>query len=345
MHGAVGRKAHPEGFEMTAPWRILSLLPLDEDLVRGLFGHLGDAAELAFPRTRDRAGLHAALADGAELVIGDYTGRLRLDAEAAAEAPKLAFVQMPAVGTDSLDVPALTALDVPVANAAGANARGVAEWAVGAAFALCRHLAWADRGVRAGGWPQAELLARATREIHTQRIGIVGFGAIGAEAARLFQALGCAVSYWTRRPRPDASATYRELDDLVATSDILVLALPLTDETRGLLGPERLALLPENALLVNVARGGIAPDDAVLAALESGRLAGAALDVFDNEPLPPDHGLRSHENVLLSPHGAGGTTQSQLNIVSMVRDNITAAVEGRDVRNVVNGVKAQIRRR
>lgn len=329
---------------MTAPWRILSLPPIGEDIVRGLFAPLADAAEVRFPETADRAGLHAALAD-ADIVVGDFTGRLGLDAEAVAAAPHLAFVQMPAVGTDSLDVAALTARDVPVANAAGFNSRGVAEWAVGAAFALCRDLAWADRAMRAGGWPQMEIVARNPKELHAQRVGIVGFGAVGSEAARLFQALGCDVSYWTRSPRPDASATYRDLDDLVASSDLLVLALPLTDETRGLLGPDRLALLPDGALLVNVARGGIAPDDAVLAALESGRLGGAALDVFDAEPPPGDHPLRSHDRVLLSPHSAGSSAQSQLNLVSMVRDNVAAAVRGRDVQNVINGVNPQVKRR
>ncbi|MEU8122167.1 NAD(P)-dependent oxidoreductase [Spirillospora sp. NPDC049024] len=329
---------------MTAPWRILSLPPIADEIVQGLLAPLGDAVEVTFPPTRDRAGLLAAL-PGADLVIGDFTGRLALDAEAAAAAPRVSFVQVPAVGTDSTDLAAWAAAGVPVANAAGFNARGVAEWAVGAAFALCRNLAWGDRAVRAGGWPQMEMTGRNPREIHTQRVGIVGFGAIGAEAARLFAALGCTVSYWTRRKRPEAAATYRELDDLLATSDILVLALPLTEETRGLIGPERLALLPDKALLVNVARGGIAPDDAVLAALDSGRLAGAALDVFEQEPLPVDHPLRSREDVLLSPHTAGGSVQSQLNLLGMVRDNVTAAVQGRDIANVVNGVKPQVIRR
>ncbi|MFG2085148.1 MULTISPECIES: NAD(P)-dependent oxidoreductase [unclassified Spirillospora] len=329
---------------MTAPWRILSLPPIDQHVVRRLFEPLGDAAEVMFPQARERAAMLSAL-PGADIVIADFSGRLAMDAEAVRAAPRLAFVQMPAVGTDSIDIAALTAADVPAANAAGFNARGVAEWAVGASFALCRHLAWADRGVRAGGWPQMEVVARRPREIHTQRVGIVGFGAIGAEAARLFAALGCAVSYWTRRPRPEAAARFRELDDLLATSDIVVLALPLTDETRGLIGPERLALLPDDALLVNVARGGIVPDDAIVAALESGRLAGAALDVFDEEPLGADHPLRTHEDVLVSPHAAGTSVQSQLNLVAAVRDNVTAAVEGREVQNVVNGVNPHVRRR
>ncbi|MGH3388875.1 MAG: NAD(P)-dependent oxidoreductase [Actinomadura sp.] len=324
------------------PWRTLALLPLGEELVRPMFADL--PVEVTFPETRDRDGLHAALAD-AELVIGDFTGSLAMDAAAVAAAPRLAFVQMPQVGVDSCDLPALTAAGVPVANTAGANARAVAEWTLAAAFALCRQVVWGDRRTRAGEWPQSELLARGTREIGGQRVGILGFGAIGSTAAGLFEALGCTVSYWSRRRRPEASATYRELDDLLSNSDILVVVLPLTEETAGLLGPERLALLPQRALLVNAARGGIAPDDAVLDALESGRLAGAALDVFDQEPPAADHPLRAHENVLLSPHVAGGTGEAQLNIVSIVVANIAAAVGERAVRNVVNGIDPVVRRR
>jgi phosphoglycerate dehydrogenase-like enzyme len=327
-------------------WRILALPPLDESLVRGMFAPLGETVSVGLPATRDRAGLHAALA-GAEVVVGDYTGALALDAAAVAAAPHLAFVQMPQAGVDSCDLDALTAVGVPVANAAGANARSVAEWAVGAAFALCRRLAWGDRQVRAGGWPQPEMLRRGTRELHTQRVGVLGFGAIGAAAARLFAALGCPVSYWSRRPRPPAetTATYRDLDDLLSNSDVLVVTVPLTPQTAGLLGAERLSVLPPGAMLINVARGGIVDEDALRAALDDGRLSGAALDVFDAEPPPADHPLRTHENVLLSPHVAGATGQAQLNIVSLVVENITAAVQGRPVRNVVNGVDPVIRRR
>lgn len=329
---------------MAKPWRILTLAPLDADLVRGLFEPLGDQVELIFPKTRDRVGALAALRE-AELVIADFTGLHKVNAEAVEAAPHLAFVQMPAVGTDSIDTATLAQAGIPVANARGANARGVAEWSLGAALTLTRHLAWADRGIRSGRWPQRELLARAPRELHTLRVGIVGYGAIGAEAARLFEALGCPVSYWSGHRHPEASATYRELDDLLAVSDVLVLALPLTPETRGLLDADRLAQLPDKALLVNVARGGIASDDAVLTALESGRLGGAALDVFEQEPLPAGHPLRSHEDVLLSPHGAGGTAQGMTNIIAVVRDNITAVVGDRPVTNVLNGVDPQVKRR
>ncbi|MCP2336937.1 2-hydroxyacid dehydrogenase [Actinomadura rupiterrae] len=328
----------------TKPWNVLALAPLDEGIVRGLFAPLGEAVRVSFPSSRDRAGVHAAIAD-ADVVVSDFSGALPLDAETVRAASRLAFVQLPQVGSDNVDLDALTDAGVPVANTAGVNTRAVAEWAVGAAFALCRGLVWADRAVRSGGWPQMEALVRGGRELHTQRVGIVGYGAIGAEAARLFSALGCPVSYWTRRRRPEAPATYRELDDLLAHSDILVIALPLTDETRNLLDDAKLALLPPRALLINVARAGIVPEDSVVAALDSGHLAAAALDVFEIEPPELDNPLRTHENVLLSPHAAWATSQAQVNSAIVIQDNVKAAVEGRPVRNVINGLPPKIDRR
>jgi D-3-phosphoglycerate dehydrogenase len=322
------------------PWRLLALPPLGENLVRDIFGPLG--ADVSVPAVRDRDGLHAALAD-ADLVIGDYTGELRIDAAAVDAAPHLAFLQMPSVGVDSCDMDALTAAGVAVANAAGANARSVAEWALAATLDLSRRLTWSDRLMRAGAWPQLEAAAHGADELGNRRVGVFGMGAIGAEALRLFESFGCSVAYWSRRRRE--TGVFKEIDELLATSDVIVICLPLTPETRGLLGAGRLALLPQGSLLVNVARGGIAPDEAVLGALESGRLAGAALDVYDEEPLPADHPLRRHENVLLSPHCAGATRQAQLNIITKVRDNVSAVVEGRPVADVVNAVDPLIRRR
>jgi D-3-phosphoglycerate dehydrogenase / 2-oxoglutarate reductase len=321
-------------------WRLLALPPLGADLIHHVFDPLG--AEVALPAERSRDALRAALAD-AELVVGDFTGELAVDAAAVAAAPHLAFVQLPSVGVDGVDVGALTAAGVAVSNTAGANARSVAEWALAAALNLSRQLSWADRRMREGGWPQLEAAARGATELTGRRVGVLGMGAIGSQVMRLFEALGCQVAYWSRRRRD--TGVYRELDDLLAGSDILVVCLPRTPETVGLLDARRLALLPEGALLINVARGGIAPDEAVLAALDGGRLAGAALDVYEREPLPADHPFRRHENVLLSPHAAGVTRQSQLNIITAVVDNVRAVVEGRPVANVVNGVDPLIRRR
>ncbi|GAA2725116.1 NAD(P)-dependent oxidoreductase [Actinocorallia aurantiaca] len=322
-------------------WKIAVLLPLPPEVIDLLFAPLKDRADVVLPPSRDRAGQHAALAE-ADLAVGDFTGELPMDAAAVAAAPRLVLLQQPQVGVDSCDLDALTDAGVAVANTAGANTRSVAEWAVGAAFALCRKFAWADRRMREGGWPQLEIRGR---ELHAQRVGIVGYGAIGAEAARLFHAIGCRVSYWSRTPKDDAVGEYLELDELLATSDVLVVAVALSPETTGLIGPERLALLPPDALLVNVARGGIVPDEAVLAALDSGRLAGAALDVFEREPLPSGHPLLSHEQVLLSPHAAGASAQAQMNVIGQVMANLTAVLDGRPVEHVVNGLPPLVRRR
>ncbi|GAB3670458.1 hydroxyacid dehydrogenase [Actinocorallia lasiicapitis] len=317
--------------------KIAALLPLPEDLLRALFAELD--AELVVPATRDRAGLLAAIAD-AEIIVGDFTGELGLDAAAVAAAERLRFVQQPQVGTDSLDLRALTDAGVVVANSGPANVRSVAEWAVGAAFALCRRTAWADRRMREGAWLQR---AVGGRELHAQRIGIAGYGAIGSTAAGLFRALGCRVSYWNRSVKDDPGQV--GLTELLSGSDVLVVTLPLTADTRGLLGGDRLALLPPGALLVNVSRGGIVPDQAVLDALRSGALAGAALDVFETEPLPGGHPLLAEENVLLSPHEAGVSDQAQLAIIQIVLSNLAAALGGRPVEHVVNGLNPIIRAR
>ncbi|GAA5085263.1 D-3-phosphoglycerate dehydrogenase [Thermocatellispora tengchongensis] len=326
------------------PWRLLALAPLPEDAVRAMLGPLGEAVTVAVPAARERGALLDALAE-AEIVVGDWTAALALDAEAVRAAPRLAFVQQPSVGVDGHDPDALAAAGVPLANTAGVSAAGVAEWCLASALALSRKLPEADAAVRAGEWPQ---LGLRPRELGGLRVGIVGFGPIGARAAELFGALGCAVSYWSRRARPpeeSRGAEYLGLDELVAASDVLVLVIALSEETRGLIGAERLARMPAGALLVNAARGGVVDQAALVAALERGHLGGAALDVFATEPLPPDDPLRSLPHVLLSPHVAGSTPQSTTRLVARVLDNVRAAVEGRPVEGVVNGVSPVVVRR
>src|SRR5688572_19561223 len=142
-----------------SPWRLLSILPMPDEVVLGALGDLAERTKLTLLRTATVPELHAALAD-AEIVLGSWqsAGAVHFDTAAVAAAgPDLVFVQQPSAGVDVLDVAALTARGVPVANAAGANARAVAEWAVAAALALCRSIPFADAGVRAGGWPQMDV--------------------------------------------------------------------------------------------------------------------------------------------------------------------------------------------
>src|SRR3954454_13765158 len=275
------------------PWSLLALPPLDASLLEALFADLPVTVNLPSERSADA--VSQAVGD-AEIVVGDWSGALAITAAQVSAAKRLAFVQQPSVGVDSLDVAALTGAGIPASNTAGANAISVAEWCVGAAFASLRWLAWADAQVRAGQWPQLEVSRRGGGELTGRAVGIVGMGQIGVECAKRFVALGADVAHWSRRERTAdeaGGARWMPLEDLLAHSQLLVVVIALSDETRGLLSAERLALMPPGAYLVNAARGGIVDEAALQAAIASGALAGAALDVYASEALPPDSPLLS----------------------------------------------------
>ncbi|GAA3584541.1 hypothetical protein GCM10022419_078000 [Nonomuraea rosea] len=319
-----------------SPWNLLALPPLPEELMRRLLAPLGDQVTVRVPAARDREALLAALPE-AEIVLGDWTGTLALDAEAVKSAPLLAFVQQPSVGVDGHDLDALAAAGVPLANTPGVSAVAVSEWCLAATLSLSRKLGAADAAVRAGEWPQQGL---QPRELRGRRVGVVGYGPIGAGCVEMFRALGCQASYWTRTPRADAG--FEELDALVSGSDVVVVVIALSDETRGLIDPGR---MKPGSLLVNAARGGVVDQEALVEALRAGHLGGAALDVFDEEPLPAADPLRDLPNVLLSPHVAGVTPEATSRLLTATMDNLTAAIEGREVDGVLNGVSPTINRK
>jgi D-3-phosphoglycerate dehydrogenase len=321
-------------------WRLTALVPMPVEAVKGFAPGL--PVDVRVPEERTPEAAREAVAE-ADLLLGDFTALLRIDADLLANAPRLAFVQQPTVGVEHIDLAACAARGIPVANTAGANTNAVAEWCVMAALAASRNLLWADAEVRAGRWPQLDIVARGCLELAGRRVGILGYGAVGALAAQRFRALGCEVSYWTRTPRDDPG--YTSLDDLLATSDVLVVVIALGDETRGLLGTERLQTLPRGAIVVNAARGGIVSETALTSLLDEGHLAAAALDVYDTEPLNDDSPLRHHDRVLLSPHVAGATAQARLRIAVQVQANLARAVNGEPVQDVVNGVDPLVRRR
>ncbi|HVS69308.1 MAG TPA: NAD(P)-dependent oxidoreductase, partial [Mycobacteriales bacterium] len=322
---------------MSPPWTLLALPPLPGEVLTALFADV--PVELLVPAARTpEAALE--VAEQADLVLGDWTATIRVSADLLAAAPRLAFVQQPSAGVDAIDVAACAAAGVPVANAGDANAVSVAEWCVGVTFAAMRSIPWGDRQVRSGVWPQLELAARGGGELTGQRVGIVGMGRIGRECATRYAALGCDVAYWSRTQRTGAEsggARWLPLEDLLRHAEVLVVVIALADQTRGLLGAEQLALLPPGSFLVNAARGGIVDETALLAAVRSGSLAGAALDVFDTEPLPDPHPFRDEDRIVLSPHAAGATRQAQARLIQGIVANIRRAVTGEPVLHVVNG--------
>jgi D-3-phosphoglycerate dehydrogenase len=327
-------------------WVVLSLAPAPQERVRRWFDGLA-GLELRFPTDRSQAAVLATIAD-ADVVLSDWSSALHVGATEVARARRLAFVMSAAVGLDSLDLSALTDAGVVVANTAGLNAPSVAEWCLAAAFAVARSLAWVDREVRAGGWPQLELPERGNTELAGRTVGVVGFGAVGSRVAALFRAVGCDVRYWTRHARPASETpgvTWAALDELVAGSQILVVNVALTDETRGLLDARRLGLLPGGAIVVDASRGGIVDLDALVALIEAGRLRGAALDVFATEPLPMDAAVRRSDRILLSSHAAATTAESVGRIFALVRSNVEHAITGEPVESVVNGLGPVVTRR
>jgi D-3-phosphoglycerate dehydrogenase / 2-oxoglutarate reductase len=330
----------------TDDWVLLSLAPVPADRVRGWFEGI-DGLTIRLPDERSADGVRTAIAD-AEILVSDWSSTLRVDAGDVEVARRLSFVMSPSVGLDSLDLDALTSAGVVVANTAGLNAPSVAEWCLAAAFAVTRSLVWVDRQVRDGGWPQFELPERGTSELAGLRVGVLGFGAVGSRVARLFGSMGCDVAYWTRRRRAadeEAGATWLALDELVERSDILIDNLALSPETRGLLDASRLALLPRGAIVIDAGRAGIVDHVALLAAVEMGGLRGAAIDVFEEEPLPLDSPLRRSDRILLSSHAASATPQALARMFGRVSDNIRRAIAGEPVESVVNGLDPVVRRR
>jgi phosphoglycerate dehydrogenase-like enzyme len=309
--------------DATGAWELLSLAPVPPDRV-------------------------AAWIETADIVVSDWSGALRVDRAEVAIAERLAFLMSPSVGLDNLDLDALTTAGVVVANTAGLNAPAVAEWCLGATFAVARSLAWVDGQVRSGEWPQFELPERGATEIAGLRVGVVGFGAVGSRVAALFGAIGCEVAYWTRRRRPaheEGGAMWMRLPELAARSDVLVVNVSLATETRGLVDAAVLAELPRGAIVIDASRGGVVDHLALLGVVEIGSLRGAAIDVFEREPLPADSPLRRSDRILLSSHAAATTGQSMARIFTLVSDNIRRAVAGEPVRSIVNGLGPVVVRR
>jgi (S)-sulfolactate dehydrogenase len=235
------------------------------------------------------------------------------------------------VGLDNIDVPACEARGIRVIPAAGANAESVAEYVVAATLVLLRGSFFSTAAVAAGQWPRQAL--SQGREALGKTMGIVGFGSIGRATARKAAALGMRVVGHDPQLR-DADAVWRDgnarplpLDALLAESDVVSLHLPLTAKTRGLMGAARLARMKRDAVLVNTARGGIVDEAALAAMLREGRLAGAALDVFDQEPLPAGSPLAAAPRLILTPHIAGVTLESNERVSSLIADRVAAALE------------------
>jgi len=257
-------------------------------------------------------------------------------------ATRLKWVQAVAVGVGSLLYPEMVASPVVITNARGIRARAIAEHVIGVSIALARKLHVAIRRQIAHEWAQTEIEGGGVVVLRGRCLGVIGLGAIGVEVAGLAAALGMRVIATRRNvqaPRPaavDEILAPADLHRLLGASDIVVLAPPLTPATRGLIGEPELAAMKRTAFLVNIGRGRLVQDEALVDALRAGRIGGAALDVFPHEPLDPDSPYWDLPNVIVTPHTSGAMEDYWPPLLTLFRENLRRFERGDTLLNIVD---------
>ena len=314
--------------------KVLIIQPFHEDGMK-LFAARPDVTYEVVDGTLEELAEKIADADGVTIRTSP------LPAELLDRAERLKVVSRHGVGYDNIDVDALTRRRIPLAIAADANATAVAEHTLYFMLALAKQGLRYDRATREGGWAVRNSLEAV--DLVGRRVLVMGFGRIGREVARRCAAFGMAVMVYDPYVQAnviEAAGDYRSVPDFEAAlpeTDVLTVHMPLGADSRGLIGAAELAALPPHAFVINAARGGIIDEAALHEALTSGRIAGAGLDVFDQEPPPDDHPLFALPNVILTPHSAGLSKEAAVRMAISTARNVLAGIDGKlDPSMVVN---------
>ena len=307
---------------------ILVLQPIAAELREIILAELPPGFEARFTDSAEPAELKAKLADADYVVFWD----VGLPADLLDAAPRLKLAHKWGVGVENIDLAVTRARDIQVARTPGSNAVPVAEFAVGLMIAAGRRIVMAHNSMLAGRWDKNEVWRRSIM-LSGKTVGIVGLGAIGKQVAQRVAGFGCTVLYTTRTPLSAAEeaargVSWRPLGALLAQSDFVCLCCPLTPETRGMIAARQLAAMKPGAILVNVARGGIVVEADLVAALRHGKLAGAAIDVFDPEPPDPVNPLLHMDNVIVTPHCASTAFENSATGVRHWLGNIVRVARG-----------------
>jgi glyoxylate reductase len=278
----------------------------------------------------------AALADLLGRAEGLYTyGHMRSDGALMDRMSRLKVISNFGVGVDHIDLAAARQRGIPVGNTPGVLDGATADQTFALLMAAARNLVVGDRYARSAAFTHYDPRMLIGHEIHGATIGIVGMGGIGRQVARRARGFDMTVLYHNRRRNTEAEAalgaTYATLPELLRRADFVTLNVPLTPETRGLIGRDELAQMKPTAFLINAARGGVVDHQALTEALAHGRIAGAALDVTEPEPLPRDHPLLALDNVIIAPHLGSATRQTRQRMAELSIDNLVAGLRGQDL--------------
>lgn len=287
--------------------------------------------------TGDRPEAFSSAAGEADALLAWFTNRELLE-QVFKMAPRVRWVHVSSAGLDSLLFPELAESPAPLTNARGAFSWSLAEFALAAILFFAKGLRRLVRSQEAGTWDQFDVEA-----VHGKTLGIVGYGDIGRAVAERAHPFGMKILALRRRPELSADGPPIERAfppqsrrELLALSDYVVVAAPLTAETRGLVGEAEIGAMKTSAVLINIGRGPVIDERALVRALEEQRIRGAALDVFDEEPLPAGHPFYRLENVLLSPHSADHTVGWIAQSMEIFLDNFERFCQGLPLRNVVD---------
>ncbi|MDM7912707.1 MAG: 2-hydroxyacid dehydrogenase [Methanotrichaceae archaeon] len=321
---------------------VLSLAPLPAELVKVFILQTPDVPDFDVVYGHDmvREELCKAFST-ADAVLGDYTFKNVITSDLLEKAGAIKLIQQPSVGYQHIDIDSCTARGVRVANTPGANTVSVAEHTIAWGLCMLRNLFAAHRSMKEGRWEQMGI---RPSELSNKVWGLVGFGQIGrAVASRLKpfclgQVVYNDISCQPKDIEKELNVEYRDLAELLKTSDIVSIHTPFTDATAHLIGHEELLSMKPTAYLIKVARGGIVDEKALAEAVDKGRIAGAAIDVFSEEPpgsespLMGEHG----DKILLSPHVAGVSNEAAARIINMAAENIARVLKGQDPLHVIN---------
>ncbi|MCE4612765.1 MAG: NAD(P)-binding domain-containing protein [Desulfurococcales archaeon] len=275
----------------------------------------------------------------------------RIDCDLISSSPRLHIIAQYAVGYDNIDVECATRHGVYVTNTPGVLTEATAELTWALIFAVARRIVEADNFVRWGewwrlrtGWHPKMMLGV---ELRGKTLGVIGMGRIGYRVAEIGKALGMKIVYYSRRRKPEAEeslgAEYRSLEDLLRVSDVITVHVPLTKETKYLLNRDKLKLVKKGAIIVNTSRGAIIDTEALMEALREGRIAGAGLDVFEEEPIEPNHPLTAFKNVVLAPHIGSATYETRHKMAELVAENLIMFYMGEKPKTLVNEEVLKVR--